>query len=232
MEWKLSAWSVDKCVLWEIKVFRKQTHKLKILKGLKLKISSHFTVYLTDKLHWILHFLTKDWKTHWLPDHPHYSPCLLPAPKFHKQKHFPVMHQQHASISHILWPFPVAHTEFMHEYWDNSLLFNYTKMRTKAWRKSSVPKSSSDNISLAKTLRDRIMQKKWWTSTCMSNKYQCALKKCLFSNGSVSVPAILWTQRSNLDRDYIGLIASLPRSAVCSQCAFWPSEKLGNPTGP
>lgn len=43
-------------------------------------------------------------------------------------------------------------------------------------RRSFVPKSDSD-ISVPRTLTGRIMQKKWWTNTCMSNKYQCALEK-------------------------------------------------------
>lgn len=227
----LSAWSVEQCVLWEVKVFRDQIGKLKILKGLKITIFSHSPIYPTDKLHWILHFWQKTENhtdTQIFLTAPHV--CYL-LPNFISESTSLLMYQQHASISHSLWPFPVAHTEFMQEYWDSSFLSNYTKMHMKACKNCLVPKSSSDNISLAKTLRVRIIQKKWWTNTCMSNKYQCALKKCLFSNGSISVPATLWTQGSNLDTNYIGLIASLPRSAVCSKCAFWPSEKLGNPAG-
>lgn len=51
---------LDKWELGKIKVFGKQIQKLKIQKGLKIRVFSHFLVHLKDKLDWILHFLTED----------------------------------------------------------------------------------------------------------------------------------------------------------------------------
>lgn len=55
----------------------------------------------------------------------------------------------------------------------------------------------------------------------------------LFGSGRGNVSAVLWAQGSSLDGRllYTVRIASPPKSAVCSNCVFWPLEKLGNPAG-
>lgn len=221
MEWLLSAGSVDKWMLWQIKGFREQIHKLKILKGLK-KSQYPATSPSDRQITLDPGLFDKRLNTTLTP-----PVCYLPK-NSPKEKHFPSIYQQSASTSHRLWPFPIGH-----EHWNNSLLPSYTKMHMKAWRKHLVPKPCSDNISTPKTLTGRIMQKKWWTSTCANKTISVLWKKCLLSDGRASVPAVLWAQGSKLDLRLLRvvLIASPPKSAACSNCVFWPSEKSGDPAG-